>query len=879
MAPAARLRWLPLWILGVGLALTSALGLWSYQREAAQGRLGLQREAQDLVLSLQNEVQSYIDTLPGLRVFGVLRQAPSDAEFRHYVEAISLEDRYPGLAVTFMAQLVLEPQRERFEAEVRADRSVRAQGHPEFTITPPGPRPSYMVLRHLSPDDPPGFGYDLFDPGQQYREMVEKALSSGRYVATGPLQLARDRNRPADPSLTSIVVRAALYQGGTMPPTEAERKRLAFGVAGIGFRVQPMVRAVLPAHLRDQLRLRLIDEQAAQGGATGLLFDSHPQEAVAPAQALWSGRVRVADRTWQMVTYQHGGGPTQDSTWILVLFGAGLSLALAGMTRALVRANLRADERLRRASAVLRAERDQLRQSEARFRMLFEHSFDAVLRTQPDGKVLAANPAACALFGGSEAELRAAGRERLVDTSDERLASLLEDRRRNGRTAGALRMRRMDGSLFDAEISSNQYTDGDSEISTSMIVRDVTERQRLAARLQEKQRLEGIGTLAGGVSHDFNNMLAAILGNVSLAQADLAPGSPAHGRMQLVLRAAERARALVRQILTFSRRAPQEHALQALQPLLDEAIALLRSTLPPNVQLHVDAAAQPLWARVDGAQVQQMVLNLCTNAWQALDAAGGEVRVSLQPMTLTALDAAPLGLAAGPHAWLRVADDGHGMDEAVRSRIFEPFFTTKPLGQGTGLGLAVVHGVVTDSSGAIRVDSQPGAGTRIDIYLPVLPAPADTPHAVAPAPVTAGGRGERILYVDDDEVVALTAEALLLRAGYAVLCVSSGQAAIDALRAEPGGFAVVLTDFNMPGLSGLAVAEAARELAPDTPVIITTGLITDELQQRARQLGVVEVLPKENMLERLTDTLQRALQALAAAPLPVSTLNSTITAQ
>ena len=514
-----------------------------------------------------------------------------------------------------------------------------------------------MVLRHLFPEDPPAFGYDLYDPAQPYRTDVELALSTGRYVATGPLQLARDRNKALDPALTSIVVRAALYRGGVTPATESERQARALGVVGIGFRVQPLVQSVLLPHVSQALRLRLLDEQALAGPVQGLLFDSEAGTPPSTAPPLWSGRITVADRQWTLTAQPRGGVLAgQDSTGVLLLFGGGLSLALATLTRTLAQATLKA---------------------EARFRMLFEHSFDAVLRTRPDGLVLEANAAAGLLFGAPpRGPVRPGARAPRGPVRPACGAAA-------GRTPAHRTCRRHAAHaapgrpLFEAEISSNVYTDGDGLPCSSMIIRDVTERQRLAQRLQERQRLEAIGTLAGGVAHDFNNMLAAILGNVALAAQAIAPDSPAQTSCSWCRRAAHRARQLVRQILTFSRRAPREQQVQALQPLVDEAIALLRSTLPPTVRLQVQCAEQPLWVRVDGAQVQQLVLNLCTNAWQALPDETGEVRVVLEPCMLAAPAAAELSLAPGDYACLRVEDDGQGMDAEVRARIFEPFFTTK----------------------------------------------------------------------------------------------------------------------------------------------------------------------------------------------------------
>ena len=377
--------------------------------------------------------------------------------------------------------------------------------------------------------------------------------------------------------------------------------------------------------------------------------------------------------------------------------------------------------------------------------------------------------------------------------------------------------------------------------------------RELEARLLEAQKMESIGTLAGGVAHDFNNVLAAILGNLAIAREDLGPGHPVQQHLSMVQQAATRARSLVQQILTFSRRLPQEREVQPLAPLVAEALALLRATLPASVRLEAHLSVQPLAAEVDAGQIQQVVLNLCNNAWQALPAQIGRIDVHLEAVTIAEGDTAAGTPPPGRYARLSVVDDGSGMDEATRTRIFEPFFTTKPVGQGTGLGLAVVHGIVAASGGHIAVNSAPGLGTRIDVHLPLREA-AGTAQAAAAAPAAGTslrGRGEHVLLADDDDVVGLTLQALLERAGYRVTRVDSGIAAIDAVRLAPRGHALVVTDFNMPGLSGLSVAEQIAAIAPGLPVVITSGYVTEELLDRAGALGVRAVLLKEHSLERL----------------------------
>ncbi len=401
-----------------------------------------------------------------------------------------------------------------------------------------------------------------------------------------------------------------------------------------------------------------------------------------------------------------------------------------------------------------------------------------------------------------------------------------------------------------------------------VLARDITDRHRAEAerrelerRLAAAQKLESINTLAGGIAHEFNNLVPSILGNVAMA---LAPEHPAQESLEQIQRAAQRARTMVQQILDFSRSRPPQLAVQPLQPVIDETLALLRSTLPPTVRLQGPAPADgpALALRADATQLQQVLMNLCINAWHALPEAGGRIEVGLE-----AADTAPLPLpAAAPagvlHLWVR--DDGVGMDEATRRRIFEPFFTTKPVGQGTGLGLAVVHALVASHGGAIEVDSAPGAGTSFHLWFPrARPAAGDTPAlAAATGAAVAGsgaGRGRHVVYVDDDEVMRLMVLRLLQRQGWRVTAVDSADAALAAVDAPGADAALLVTDFHMPGTSGLELAARLRERHPALPVVISTGHVTPALDAGARRFGVRALLNKENTLEELAPLLQRVL--------------------
>jgi len=394
------------------------------------------------------------------------------------------------------------------------------------------------------------------------------------------------------------------------------------------------------------------------------------------------------------------------------------------------------------------------------------------------------------------------------------------------------------------------------------------ERLSLEKQLQEAQRIESLGTLAGGIAHDFNNILAAIIGNVALARQDLGPGHPALSSLEQVARAGARGRELVQQILAIGRRQPQALVNQALQPLIDETLALLLPTLPPGVQMTSTPPAEPVFASVDATQFQQVLMNLCTNACHAMRGRSGSIEVGVgslrQAERATRL---ATGLPEGEWAHLWVRDEGSGMDAATRARIFEPFFTTKPSGEGTGLGLPVVQGIVAAHRGEMRVDSEPGRGTTVHVALPLGEARSDpaTPprHAPATPAVAPSGGGRRVLYVDDDEVVALMVERLLQRTGYQVRVVHGGAEALAIVGADPQAWDVVVTDFNMPGMSGLEVVRGLALLRADLPVIISSGYITEELTLAADAAGVRGVLQKQSTPEELAPLLSAVLGAPA----------------
>ncbi|MBL9169520.1 MAG: PAS domain S-box protein [Verrucomicrobiales bacterium] len=390
------------------------------------------------------------------------------------------------------------------------------------------------------------------------------------------------------------------------------------------------------------------------------------------------------------------------------------------------------------------------------------------------------------------------------------------------------------------------------------IAEDVTDRRQLEAQFRQAQKMEALGTLSGGIAHDFNNILGAIFGNVHLATLDLDANHPASASLNEIQRAANRARDLVRQILAFSRQQPKSRQNIPLGPVIQEAVGLLRASLPAGIELikTLDPTAPSVFA--DATQIHQIVLNLCTNAWHAIGEGPGRIEIRLQSVKIEGRDPAPSpDLHRGVYACLSIIDNGHGMDASTLDRIFEPFFTTKEPGRGTGLGLSVVHGIVKSHDGVIRVFSQPGQGTAFHLYFPGVGAESGGPALAARS--LRRGAGERILYLDDEQPLVDLAVKMLHRLGYEADGYTDPGTALRAFKANPEFYQLVITDLHMPGISGIEFIQAIRKLHPTIPIMLSSGHLTDDVVARVHNLGVTRLLHKPNTLDDFSGCLHELL--------------------
>lgn len=399
-----------------------------------------------------------------------------------------------------------------------------------------------------------------------------------------------------------------------------------------------------------------------------------------------------------------------------------------------------------------------------------------------------------------------------------------------------------------------------SEITgIGVVLEETTEQKRLEEQLRQSHKMEAIGTLAGGIAHDFNNILAAILGNAELAIEDVESGSSVSKNLHQIIGSSIRARDLVRQILTFSRSSEQKRGPMHLTPLVEETFQLLRASMPATIEMRLNVSLPNDVICANEGQVQHILMNLATNAKQAT-AGQGLIEISLLDASL--LDGAAAGDApAGNYILMAVRDTGSGVDESIRTRIFEPFFTTRRTGQGTGLGLSVVHGIVANHNGFITVESSSGKGATFRVFLPkakvVVQSIGETDEDLP--------RGkERILFVDDEEELCLVAAQRLARLGYEVTTAFSGEEALQLFVDASEGFDLVITDQTMPAMTGIDLSSELLRIRPALPIIICTGYSERINESVAEEIGIAEFLMKPIVKRKLALTVRRLLDGRKA---------------
>jgi PAS domain S-box-containing protein len=513
---------------------------------------------------------------------------------------------------------------------------------------------------------------------------------------------------------------------------------------------------------------------------------------------------------------------------------------------------------------------EELRESEERYRNILDNIEDGYFEVDTAGNFTFFNDALCSNLGYSKEEMMGINNRQYMDKENaKKVYQAFVRVYTTGETYKAYgwAITRKDGTkrIHESSVSLIRNAKGEP-IGFRGVSRDVTERKKveeernaLQLQLHQAQKMEAIGTLAGGIAHDFNNILAAIMGFAELASLDLQGDSKAKYNVQQSIMAAHRAKNLVQQILAFSRQRKQERKPLNIQPIVKEALKFLRASLPATIEIRQNTPEDLGTIEADPTEVYQVLMNLCTNATHAMDENGGVLEVSLSQVDIPAeAPAVSRGIEPGTYVRLRVSDTGHGLPPEILKKIFDPYFTTKEVGKGTGLGLAVVHGIVKSYGGEISVSSGLGKGSTFDIYFPRVQDLGRPLEAEKAEPLPFGGH-ERVLFVDDEKAIAEIGESMLKHLGYEAEVRTSSIEALELFRVQADRFDLVITDMAMPNMTGDKLAQELLRIRPGIPIILCTGFSEYLTEEKAKALGIQEFVMKPLVMKDLAVVIRRAL--------------------
>ncbi|MBA4367144.1 MAG: hypothetical protein C0403_05845 [Desulfobacterium sp.] len=500
----------------------------------------------------------------------------------------------------------------------------------------------------------------------------------------------------------------------------------------------------------------------------------------------------------------------------------------------------------------------ELRDSEEKLNIIFNSTNDGILVADAENrKFVAGNKTICEMLGYTLEEITQLGVDEIhpAESLTEVHHQFARQMRKEIEVYHEAPVLKKDRSIFFADISATPTEIGGKKCLIGLF-RDVTARKEMEEKVRQSQKMEAIGTLAGGIAHDFNNILSAVIGYSELVLAKADSNGEIYHYVEQVLQAGYRAKALVQQILTFSRKSSTEILPLKIQPIVKEVLKLLRSTLPTTIEIRqeIDEKCAPINA--DASQIHQIIMNLCTNAFHAMEETGGTLSVILKEVNLSTNESGAFNLQPGYYAKLDIQDTGTGIKEDVINHIFDPYFTTKQQGKGTGLGLAVVYGIIENYGGKIVCSSRFGAGTIFSAFIKTVEA---TPKSKDEVQTILPSGKEKILFIDDEEALALLGEKTLESLGYSVFSMTKSLQALETFRAAPYQYDLVITDQTMPHLPGSELAKEMLKIRPDIPIIVCTGYSSIMNEKQANSIGIKAFLMKPVSKEVFAKEIRRVL--------------------
>ena len=507
-----------------------------------------------------------------------------------------------------------------------------------------------------------------------------------------------------------------------------------------------------------------------------------------------------------------------------------------------------------------RASQQAIEESEKKYRNIFENIQDVYYEASMDGTILEISPSIEKVLGYKRKELIGKSLYDIYTNPEER-DELLEAILESGKIANfEVHLTDKDGSQYSVELNSTLQRD--QKGNTVKIIgsmRDISERKRLEAMLRQSQKMEAIGSLAGGIAHEFNNILGTIIGNTELAINDVPESNPARECLEEIQLASLRAKEIVRQLLGFARKSVFQLMPVQISSIVSETLNLIRASIPTTIEIRRNISCKSDTVMADSSQINLVLLNLCANAKNAMQEEGGVLEVNLENTTLDETSAARYeGLGPGNYLKLTVKDSGHGIDPKIIDRIFEPYFTTTSLAEGTGMGLAVVHGIVKNHNGAITVASEPGKGTVFEVLFPLTEAKM-AQEAGEPEALPTGN--EKILFVDDETSLVKMAKRMLEMQGYRVEAKSDPIEVLELVRSEPRRFDLVITDMTMPQMTGDKLAKEILNIRPGMPIILCSGYSENIDAEKARALGIRKYIEKPLNMSNFVASIRKVLDA------------------
>ncbi|MFO7557652.1 MAG: CHASE domain-containing protein [Desulfobacterales bacterium] len=860
-------RWGAWMVLLVSLLIT--FNAWYFARgevaKRAQARFDFR--VKTIETGIRERLQTYEFLLRGGSSLFAVSDEVTREDWRTYVTKLQINQYYQGIQGAGFSKRILPSEK---AAHIR---QIRGEGFPQYTIKPDGERPEYTSIIFLEPFDwqnQRAFGYDMFSEPTRKEAMI-RARDTGIAALSGKVSLVQEMVKDMQ---AGFLIYLAVYRKGEPLETPEQRRKALMGYVYSPFRMNDFIKGILPEKQR-YVNLQIFDgdkplkETLLYQNDTAKEPDNYPEgRHFATHQSI----LEYAGHRWLLSfvssKYFEENIETGPTNFILLL-GISISLLLFSMVLSLNKSRSQAialDSTtlyLEKANIGLRKEiterkrtEEALRESEEKHRLLFENAGDAIFIHDAEARILAINPMACELLGYAQAELMSMTIDH-VDTPEEaqhtpdRIARLMA----HGHLTFETVHQHKDGSSIPIEVNARLIT-WEGQPAIMSVCRDITERKKLEAQLQQAYKMEAIGNLAGGIAHDFNNILSAILGYTELAFGDVKKGTLLEENLQEVYTAGKRARDLVKQILAFARQHDEEQKPIQVDTIAKEALKLIRSTIPTTVEVRQNMESNSL-IMGNPSHVHQLFMNLLTNAAQAMEDTGGILEVGLKDIeldnnsSLTQLDLKP-----GNYIKVTISDTGPGIAPNIIDSIFDPYFTTKGVGKGSGMGLAMVHGIVKTYGGRITVDSELGKGTVFSILLPITKQHEDyRPYEEENLP----SGTERILFVDDELPIAKMGSQTLEGLGYQVTVRTSSVEALELFRSKPNDFDLVITDMTMPNMTGDTLAVELMKTRSDIPVILCTGYSKKISDETEFKIGIKAFVYKPIVMTDLAKTVRKVL--------------------